>query len=214
MLVCLLVGISGGVRYWRDWQFQSLSQESEKPPFTLSELPEVFGDWQVVPGSDEPLPKEVAEIAGASDSVIRTYSNPLTGEKVSVMVLYGLAAQVYPHTPAVCYPSAGFRPLKDSVETVAIVVPDRTEKVPFLREQFAKGEGAGFVVQEVYHSFRNAGLWTPEMAERWKAFRHHPGMFKVQVQRALLATGDDETNARQLIGRVVQEIERRLASQG
>ena len=64
----MLLGISGGVRYWRDWQFHSLLKESEAPPFALGEIPKVLGAWHAVEGSDDTLEPEIARIAGAPGS--------------------------------------------------------------------------------------------------------------------------------------------------
>jgi hypothetical protein len=209
-LVCVLVGISGGVRYWRDLQFHSLSRESEKPPFPLSEFPRALGDWKVVEGSEVILDPEVARIAGSSDHLVQTYTNTLTGENLSVLILYGLAYQVWPHTPEVCYPAAGFKPVPSPEEFVTIKTPDQALEALFRRQRFARFKAGQAVMQEVYYSFRNAGRWTPDMEDNWKSFRYHPGMFKVQIQRQVYGVGDDESEVEQLIGRVVQEIERRL----
>jgi transposase len=38
-LICMLLVISGAIRYWRDWHFQSLSRGSEIPLFPLNEFP-------------------------------------------------------------------------------------------------------------------------------------------------------------------------------
>jgi len=168
--VLVLLGLSGGFRYWRDRQFQNLTQESEKAPFTLSQFPKMIGGWQVVEGSEVPLDPEVARIAGSSDHLIRTYTNLQTGENVSVMILYGLARQVWAHTPEVCYPSAGFRSFPSNEEPVKIQTPDGKLEAPFRRQRFARLRAGEGVVQEVYHSFRNAGRWAPDMAESWKSF--------------------------------------------
>ena len=83
--------MSGGIRYLRDWQFQSLNKESEKPPFPLKEFPKTLGDWHEVEGTEITLDPQIARIAGSSDHLVRTYINGRNGEQVSVMILYGLA---------------------------------------------------------------------------------------------------------------------------
>ena len=55
------------------------------------------------------LDSEVARVTGASSMASRIYTNPRTGVKLSVIVLYGPAAKVYIHAPETCYPKAGFR---------------------------------------------------------------------------------------------------------
>ncbi|MGZ3353684.1 MAG: exosortase-associated EpsI family protein, partial [Isosphaeraceae bacterium] len=90
-LVCMLLVVSGAIRYWRDWQFQSLSRESEMPPFPLKEFPKELGSWRVFEGSEATLEPDIARIAGASDYLIRTYVDEKSGESAVVMIIYGLA---------------------------------------------------------------------------------------------------------------------------
>jgi uncharacterized protein DUF3485 len=211
--VCMLLGISGGIRYWRAWQFQSLSKESEVPPFPLKEFPkDLGGGWRAVEGSETTLEPEIAQIAGASDHLIRTYVGD-SGESVVVMILYGLAYRVWPHTPDVCYPANGFKSVPPSGD-VEIQVPDTTTKARFRMQNFVKFKTGQGDYREVYHSFLNAGEWGLDMAKNWKSFRHHPGMFKVQVQhQGSSLSGNTESNSvKQLLGRIVVEIERRSAA--
>jgi hypothetical protein len=210
-LVCVVVGISGGLRYWRDWQFQSLNKESEKPPFPLKEFPKVLGDWHEVEGMETTLDPEVARLAGSSDHLIRTYVNEKNGERVVVMVLYGLAYLVWPHTPAACYPAAGFKSVPPSRE-VEIDVPETTAKARFREENFARYKTGAGIYQQVYYSFRNADEWGLNMEKRWKSFRYHPGMFKVQLQCQVAAVGmADNGSLEEFLGRIIHEIEQRLA---
>jgi len=212
LLVCVVLGVSGGLRYLRDWQFQSLNKENEKPPFPLKEFPKVLGDWHEVEGSEITLDPQVARIAGSSDHLIRTYVNDMNGERVSVMILYGLAYLVWPHTPDACYPAAGFKkvpPLRD----IEIDVPGTTTKARFREQNFAKYQTGAGIYQQVYHSLRNANEWGLNLENRWKSFRYSPGMFKVQVQRQVVAVGKAENSSlEEFLGKIVQEIDQRLAA--
>ncbi|WP_168222336.1 exosortase C-terminal domain/associated protein EpsI [Aquisphaera giovannonii] len=177
-IVCALLAISGGGRYVRDWQFASLSRENESPPFALSEFPLQIGTWQAKPGSEQPLEPEIARIAGASDHVIRTYVDSSTGNTADVMIIYGLAAGVWPHTPEICYPASGLA-ARSEAELVEVPLPGSPgQSATFRRQVFGRGGDQ----REVYYSFRNAGQWAVDMESRWKSFRYHPGMFKIQVQ--------------------------------
>lgn len=212
LLAVAFLGISGGHRYWRDWQFQTLSKENEKPPFQLKDFPRDLGDWHEVEGLETTLDPEIARIAGSSDHVIRTYTNGRTGENVVVMLLYGLAQLLSSHTPTVCYPAAGFRPVPPPHD-VEIAIPGSTAKALFREEHFAKNIAGVAIYEQVYHSFRNAGEWTSNMQPRWKSFRYHPGMFKVQVQRRTSADKQaSNVGVEELLGRIAQEIDVRLAS--
>jgi hypothetical protein len=210
LLFCVVLGVSGGIRYLRDWQFQSLNKESEKPPFPLKEFPEALGDWHVE-GAEIKLDPQVARLTGSSDHLIRTYVNTKNGEQVSVMILYGLAYLVWPHTPDACYPAAGFKSVPPSRD-VEIDVPETTIKARFRERNFAKYQTGAGIYQQVYYSLRNAGEWGLNLENRWKSFRYHPGMFKVQVQRQVVAVGKAENNSlEELLGKIIQEIEQRLA---
>jgi hypothetical protein len=211
VLVSLLLAISAGIRYWRDWEVQSLFKESEVAPFPLTEFPSVLGDWRAVEGSEATLDPEIAQIAGTSDrdNMIRTYINARSGETAVVMVLYGLAYLVWPHIPDACYPAAGFKSVPPS-RNVEVQTPHTATTAQFRMQTFVKSRGGQGNYLEVYHSLFNAGRWGFDMERNWKSFRYHPGMFKVQVQRQAFAGGGSEDGSmKQLLGWIVQEIEAR-----
>ncbi len=210
-LVGLLLGTSGGIRYWRDWKVQSLFKESKTAPFALSGIPSVLGTWHAVEGSETVLDPEIAQIAGSSDHIIRTYINEKSGERAVVMVIYGLAYLVWPHTPDACFPAVGFKSVPP-VRDVEIRTPQAGTTARFRTQTFVKYRAGQGDYQEVYYSFFNAGRWGVDMEKSWKTFRYHPGMFKVQVQRQGFAGGrTDEGSTDQLLGWLVQEIESRSA---
>jgi hypothetical protein len=212
LLFCVALGISGGIRYLRDWQFQSLNKESEKPPFPLKEFPKTLGDWHEVKGTEIALDPQIARIAGSSDHLVRTYVNGRNGEQVSVMILYGLAYLVWPHTPDACYPAAGFKSVPPSRD-VDIDVPETPIKARFRELNFAKYQTGAGIYQQVYYSLRNAGEWGLNLENNWKSFRYNPGMFKVQVQRQVAAVGKADNNSlEELLGKIIQEIEQRFAA--
>jgi len=212
-LICLLLVISGAIRYVRDWQFQSLSRGSEVPPFPLSEFPKEIGSWRMKAGSEETLEPDIARIAGASDHMVRTYVDEKSGESAVVMILYGLAAKVFPHVPEVCYPANGLMPVSGSKD-IEIQVPGTAINVPFRTQSFLRNTAGQRDYREVYHSFRNAGAWEIDQAKNWKTFRYHPAMFKVQVQYQGSSSdvAGENDSVKQLLGLVVGEIERRVAA--
>jgi hypothetical protein len=214
LLVALLIAIAGGVRWWRDWQFQSLAKESEAPPFSLAEFPEALGDWRAIRGSESALEPEIARIAGASDYLIRTYVDEKTGDSAVVMILYGLASVVWPHSPDACYPAQGFGSISPSRDRdLEIAVPGTQTVAPFREQHFVKTRTGKVDYRQVYHSFLHAGRWGLDMAKDWKSFRYHPGMFRVQVQRQGTSSDRiDDKSVRELLGQIVREIESRLGS--
>jgi Protein of unknown function (DUF3485) len=211
-LACLLLGISGGIRYWRERQFQTLVAESANCPFPLSAFPKTIGTWHVIDTSDAQLDPEIARIAGSSDHIIRDYMDEKSGAVVNVLILYGLAASVFAHTPDVCYPAAGYQPIgvpaNHEFSTAGLTTP-----VQFRSAFFSKRVGGISQTQEVCYLFLHNGQWLPEVESRWKLFRYHPGMFKVQLQHSASAISKvtESSPVESLLREIVQEIDRRIA---
>jgi hypothetical protein len=210
-LACVLLGASGGVRAWQDYRFATVENYAAASPFPLKDLPQVLGEWQAVEGSEINLDPEIARIAGSSDHLIRTYSNLMTGQSVSVLILFGPAKFVFAHRPEVCYPRAGYEPV---AETLSRTVSGGTgSPAEFFSQVYAKRLDPRPRRQEVYFSFRHAERWSPDPQRFWKNFRHNPSMFKVQVQRLVAESERRELNnpTEQFLALLLPEIERRIA---
>src|SRR6266436_7202943 len=95
VVACLLLSISGGVRFWREWQFRNLRAASAVCPFRLEDLPKSLGSWRFVAATQ--LDEEVARIAGSSAHIVWEYLDEKGGERVSALVLYGPATEVFGH---------------------------------------------------------------------------------------------------------------------
>jgi hypothetical protein len=210
-LASALLGASGGVRAWQDYRFATVQDRVEAPPFPLNDLPKTLGEWRVVEGGEARLAPEVARVAGCSDHVIRTYNNATTGVSLVVLVLYGPAQNVFGHRPEVCYPSAGYQVVEEAIRrTIARGAGPPAE---FRSAVFARQRDQQRGREEVYYSFRHGERWAPDMAQFWKDFRHHPSMFKVQVQRPVAASERRalENPTEQFLARLLPEIDRRVA---
>src|SRR4051812_28043358 len=74
-LACVFLGGSGAVRAWQDYRFATVQGQVVSSPFPLTDLPTVLGDgeWRVREGAESTLDPEVAQVAGCTDSLIRTY---------------------------------------------------------------------------------------------------------------------------------------------
>jgi hypothetical protein len=79
-------------------------------------VPASVGDWTSV---DVPFSERELKQAGATSSLVRRYTNRVTGEVVSIFVIAGLPSDIAAHTPEVCYPGAGYV----LGETVRVEVP-------------------------------------------------------------------------------------------
>jgi hypothetical protein len=214
-LACVFLGASGGVRAWQDHRFAEVQNEVAVSPFPLKELPLILGDWRAQEGSDAILDPKIARIAGSSDHVIRSYINGTTGQSVAVLVLFGPAQAVYSHQPGVCYPTAGYYSV---AETLTRSIPNGSgPPAQFYSQVYARQKDQNLGRQEVFFSFRHGDHWYPDPSPFWKNFRHNASMFKVQVQRLVTESESSTTQRRQdnpteqFLAELVPEIERRAA---
>ena len=164
---------------------QSDRQDQEKTylatcPFPLNQLPHSLDGWRVVEGSETVLDPLTTRITGSTDHFIATYVDEMTGVMLSVLVLFGPAEPVMPHTPEVCYPSSGFTPVEGTIDR-QVPFGDH-ETATFRSTVFAKPGGRQIIRNVVYHSFGLNGHWGPFLDGR-KLPRKSPGIFKVQIQR-------------------------------
>jgi len=175
----LLVG-SGVVRAVQSSRYAADKNYLAECPFPLDKIPRTIDDWHILKGSETVLDPLTTRITGSTDHVIRTYVDEMTGVVLSVLVLYGPAEPVMPHTPQVCYPSSGFQPVGETVDLDVKI--DERETAKFRSSVFAKSGGRSVLRQGVYHSFLYDGSWSPVISTR-KFPRKNPGIFKVQIQR-------------------------------
>jgi hypothetical protein len=216
IVTCLLLGVSGGIRFWREWQFQALTKQGAICPFPLRDLPTSLGNWQWIEGSESQLEREVAETAGSkdNDNILRDYADKEGGERVSVMVLYGLANTVFAHAPDVCYPGHGYRVVLPPQDR-PIAVPGMTTPALCRSAIYAKKVGVAERYEVVYHAFLHNGQWLPEIASRWKSFRYHPGAFKIQLQRTVSSSGEltlEDGASEAFLSELIRQINQRVSA--
>jgi hypothetical protein len=207
---CTILAISGGIRQWRDYQVGAQSHVSKESPFPLNEIPKELDGWRMLPGTDGQLDAETAQIAGASDHIFRQYEHETSGEKVSVLILYGLARTVFAHTADVCSPSVGFKPDGPSVEH-ELELQGSGKAANYRVGHYSKKIASVVDSMEIVYSFRHDGEWLGDAADRWKKFRTHPGMFKVQIERHGNRDSVKASPSIPLLGDFMQEIDRRWA---
>ena len=214
IVTCLLLGVSGGIRYWRDSKFSALAAEGAASPFPLAELPKTMGQWQATDGPEAQLDPEVMRFAGASEHIARIYVDQKTGEQASALALYGLGTIVYSHLPDVCYPTAGYQLLKGPIEG-SITVPGVEGPVRYRWAIYAKRVGSLYRYEEVYHTFLHHKDWVPDASDRWKMFRYYPGLYKIQIARTISSLPEDDKGpCRDLLGEFASQLNQRLPSAG
>lgn len=170
-------------------------------PFALKTLPRTIGDWEAPSGGETVLNDLTTRITGATDYIIWKYANRSTGATLSVLVLYGPAEPVMPHTPQVCYPATGFQAVAGPANR-AVKLGDG-QVATFRVSTFAKPGGREVIRNVVYHSFYHDGVWRPDLGTRLP--RQSPGIFKVQIQRRVI--GDERPeDGNEPIERFLQEL--------
>jgi Protein of unknown function (DUF3485) len=210
-VTCLMLGISGGIRHWRGMQFYRHTEETRQCPFPLAELPKVLGRWHCDENSEAQLEPEIARIAGSSDHIIRNYTDNVTGESVSVLILYGLGQNVSFHSPEACYPAAGYTQAENgALADYNLKIPGMDKVARYRGGYFAKRRGGFTQFNEAAYSFRHSGEWVPDGRVLWKSFRYQPGMFKVQIGRVVSDFNLEKSTSVALLGEFMREIENRL----
>jgi len=144
----------------------------------------------MIKGGERYLDSLTMRITGGTDHTIRTYANEMTGVYVTILVLYGPAEPVLPHTPQACYPASGFSigdPPASRTITYSAGQDEQNQpiesKAEFQSASYVKPNGRTMLREAVYHSFRLDGRWSSMIGEGRKFPRRNPGIFKIQVQR-------------------------------
>jgi Protein of unknown function (DUF3485) len=213
-VACLLLGISGGIRFWREWQFGALAAETDRSPFSLGDLPRIIGNWESKAVDDGKLDDQVARIAGSKDNIVRTYLDKKSGDQNSALAIYGRAESVFAHSPDVCYPSAGYQKVRGPVDR-EMTVPGVKGTVRYRWAIYMRRKGGIGEYQETYHTFYFNGEWLADAADRWKLFRYHPSMFRVLLERPVSGLSDEVYRpSEELLGEFVKEISGRLSRDG
>jgi hypothetical protein len=211
---CLLLATSGGIRFWRDHQFRMIARENENCPFVLTEerFPKVLGSWYADEQTHPQLDPEIARIAGANAYVLRNYIDKKSGAVVLALILYGPADSVFGHTPEVCYPAGGYKPVGPPPKDHKFDVPASPSSVQLQCRSafFSKSVDATTQYVEVYYTFYHNGQWLPEVANQWKLFRYHPGMFKVLLQRQTTDLSAENSPSESLLKEIVHEVSVRI----
>ena len=212
---CTILMVAGAVRIGRELQYYTIERESSVCPFPLADLPRTIGSWRLLRGR-KGKPRLTRRSRGSQVRRITSSANTGmidTGETVSVLVLYGLAASVSMHTAKVCYPAAGYTTERGMSEH-KLSVPGLQKDVRYGGGYFSKKLAGYTQYNEVVSSFRHAGDWLADAASRWKMFRYHPGCFKIQIERVCNEFDIEASPSVELLQNFILEIEKRLPQKG
>jgi hypothetical protein len=207
-LAVVLLGASAAGRAWQGRRVDQILRDGRISPCRLADLPETLGPWV---GGTETMDPAIARATGSTDSIFRGYQHKTTGQKLSVIVLFGPSTEMYIHSPEVCYPAGGYH--KVSGPRFRSVAAGKASW-PFFDSVFVKGEGGKADQQEVYCTWRYSEIWTPGLTTQ-KGFERIPGMFKVQVARHIqdkeLNLLDEGNPCQAFLSQLMPELDRRIA---
>ena len=128
----------------------------------------------MVDGGEMKLDSLTMRITGGTDHILRTYVDELTGVSLVVLVLFGPAEPVIPHTPEVCYPASGYQPADDADGSGRSSRRTGSSTSVFRSAVYAKSGGRAMLREGVYYSFRLEGQWSPDVGAGRKFPRRNP----------------------------------------
>ena len=165
-------------------------------------IPNKLGVWHLVEGGERTLDDLTMRITGGSQHMLRTYADDLTGVSLTVLVLFGPAEPVLPHTPEVCYPSSGYALDRRAFGLDRKFARATMPRAADLRAARFRSAVYPKIGGRAMHAGRRSttrsgstGDGRPTSAAGRKFPRRNPGIFKVQVQRQVAegrACGQDD----------------------
>jgi hypothetical protein len=141
----------------------------------LQQVPESFGDWQMESsGGLSDVEVEILECAG---SIVRTYVNRVTGDRVQMALLVGPAMPISLHTAEICWGSRGYT-IRDQRQQVTVPVATGSEQ-QFWALTFRTNNVKGDLIR-VYYGWSDGNGWSQETERRFSLTRRSH-LYKVDV---------------------------------
>jgi hypothetical protein len=167
----ILTGLAHG--YWTERWGPPLGQQVAAERLAL--IPLDFGDWR---GKDEQLPDGVVRAAGLSGYVLRGYTNGLTGEAVTLLIVCGPPGPISVHTPDVCMAGAGYRMIGEQARK-AVAAEGPAGEATFWWADFQRRAGPG-PVKRVLWGWSTGGPWKAVNNPRF-TFARARALYKLYV---------------------------------
>ncbi len=150
----------------------------------FEKVPMVVGDWE---GEDLEVPGEIRKRAGAVGHVNRLYTNKLTGDRVVLWLIVGHPRDIVRHTPDICYPSQGFRQLKEAVQHE---MPSPTGvQAEFWNAAFNRESNRQSSTERCFWAWSVDGNWEAPKKPRF----HFPGSYKAIFKMYFTVPESDAT---------------------
>jgi hypothetical protein len=176
----------------------------------LQGVPESFGDWHLESSAElRDVEIEVLECAG---SLIRTYVNRATGDRVQMALIVGPSMPISLHTAEICWDSRGHK-IRDQRQRVT--VPDAAgSDQEFWALTFQTNDINENLVR-VYYGWSDGSGWSEENERRLNLTRRSH-LYKIEVV-SFLPPGTDlltKDPCREFLREFVPEVSRYLVRTG
>lgn len=146
----------------------------------FEQVPMVVGEWEAK--GDLEVSKDIRQRAGAVGHVSRMYKNA-DGDEVVLWLIVGHPRDVVRHTPDICYPSQGFRQLKEAVphEFKLESSPDGSEaaQAEFWTAAFNREANRQETTERVFWAWSVDGDWEAPKNPRYHFPASYRALFKM-----------------------------------
>lgn len=157
----------------------------------LARIPTTVGPWVGTDDpKDDPTMQKMMKVVSAIDWLSREYRNRKTGERLTVLIMYGPAGPLADHTPDVCNTSQGFQ-LVGSRSRQAFDLPGGGT-ASLWSARYAK-PGVSPIAYQVSWAWGTDGNWSAS-SDPHKEFVTRRAIFKLYVTRAVSAAAATAPN--------------------
>jgi hypothetical protein len=152
----------------------------EPGPEQLAQVPKTIGPWEDI--EDKQLDAREIRVAELHGYLSRRYFNSLTGETLTVLLVFGQPGPIAVHSPQVCFGGAGFAPVEKRIHFT--LEGGQAASSDFWSEKFQRPDAAIPEQFHVYYGWNTGAGWhaveQPRLAYPW-AHR----LYKLYVARTL-----------------------------
>jgi hypothetical protein len=153
LVLIVLTSIQQG--YWTQRWEDNTSEELAALAKAYAQIPLTVGDWEGEKSKEQGNQREL-QAAGAVGHLSANYTNPKTGQVVSVYMICGASRDVSIHTPEACYPGAGF--LMEG-KTQKYTLGSSSSPAEFTTAVFTKSTAAGTQRLRLFWAWTVDGNW-------------------------------------------------------
>lgn len=147
----------------------------------LQRIPSEFGEWK---GVEQELKLDELAGAGIRGGFTRIFTNSRTGDRVTMMLLYGKATQLSVHTPDVCYPAAGYAQV-GGLTRILVSPEGQSNPSHFFVNSFRHKDRPTGDELTVHYAWGVDGFWQAPEKDARLTFAWYPGIYKMYIVRSL-----------------------------